>query len=94
MPYKRKGYRRRRRAPWYRRKYNALQLAAKAMKGVRYVKGLVNSEMFNTTQAASAAVTNTGTFVNLVQVNKVMDSLVELVFLSFVEIFYVDLYLS
>lgn len=44
----RKTFRRRRnyrRKPWYARKYNAMQLAAKAAKGVWYLKGLVNSEM-------------------------------------------------
>nr|QKI29035.1 Cap [Lactuca sativa CRESS virus] len=49
MVYKRKTFRRktlRRKAPWYRRRYNALQLAQKAAKGVWYLKGLVNSEVF------------------------------------------------
>lgn len=30
--------------PWYKRKYNALQLAQKAASGVMYLKGLVNAE--------------------------------------------------
>lgn len=38
--------RRRRRAAWYNRKYSTLQLARKALSGVRYIRGLVNSEMF------------------------------------------------
>lgn len=45
--------RRGRRAPWYRRKYNAVQLATKALRGLRYVKGLVNSEMFTATYSAN-----------------------------------------
>lgn len=52
MPYRRRSYRRRTRRrrsalPWYKRKYNAMQLAAKAASGVYYLKGLVNSEMFH-----------------------------------------------
>lgn len=41
--------RRGRSLPWYSRKYNAMQLASAAWRGVRYVKGLVNSEMFHNT---------------------------------------------
>ena len=37
----------RRKAPWYRRRYNAAELAYKAYKGVRYIRGLVNSEMLH-----------------------------------------------
>lgn len=48
MPIRRSSRRTRRRgkAPWYKRRYNAMQLAAKAAKGVWYLKGLVNSEVF------------------------------------------------
>ena len=48
MVYRRKQQRRtfRRKAPWYKRRYNALQLAQKAARGVWYLKGLVNSEVF------------------------------------------------
>lgn len=35
---------RRRRTPWYRKKYNAMQLAMKAVRGVNRIRGLVNSE--------------------------------------------------
>lgn len=31
--------------PWYRKKYNAMELASKAAQGVWYLKGLVNSEL-------------------------------------------------
>lgn len=57
MAYRRKYIRRRRfrKRPWYNRKYNALQLAAKAWKGVRYIRGLVNSEMLHKTLSYSAA---------------------------------------
>lgn len=52
MPYRRfsrirRNRRRRSSTPWYKRRYNAMQLAAKAAKGVWYLKGLVNSEMFH-----------------------------------------------
>lgn len=43
----RKGRRGRRRPSWYNRKYSALQLASKAWRATRYIKGLVNSEMFH-----------------------------------------------
>lgn len=48
MPYRtrsRRVRRTRRKSPWYKRRYNALQLAAKAARGVWYLKGLVNSEL-------------------------------------------------
>jgi len=43
--YRKRGYRRRNVA-WYNRKYSVAQLASKALKGVSYLKGLVNSEKF------------------------------------------------
>lgn len=50
MAYKKRFYRRRsfrrRSTPWYRRKYSVGQLATKAIKGVNYLRGLVNSERF------------------------------------------------
>lgn len=54
--YRRRNYRnRRRRTPWYRRKYDAMSLAAKAAKGVWYLKGLVNSEMLHVDSTALIA---------------------------------------
>lgn len=41
--FRRKSFRRRR-TPWYRKKYNAMQLAMKAVRGVNRIRGLVNSE--------------------------------------------------
>ena len=35
----------RRKTAWYKRKYSVAQLASKALKGVNYLKGLVNSEL-------------------------------------------------
>ena len=67
MAYRRRvRFRRRaRRAPWYRRKYNAVQLATKALRGIRYVKGLVNSEMFYNTLTGAASPLNTGMIIPL-----------------------------
>ena len=46
MPYRRRApvRRRRRTTPWYSKKYSAMQMAAKALRATRYIKGLVNSE--------------------------------------------------
>lgn len=57
--YKRRSSRRRR-TPWYRKKYDAMSLAAKAAKGVWYLKGLVNSEMLHNQSTGSTTVPNTG----------------------------------
>lgn len=51
MAYRRRNYRRRygrrrRNTAWYNKKYSAKQLAVKAVKGVSYLRGLVNSEIF------------------------------------------------
>ena len=61
MPYKKNYRRRRRRTPWYNRKYSTYELADKAAKGVWYLKGLVNSEM-NTAISSnnSQSITSTG----------------------------------
>lgn len=42
--FKRRTYRRRS-TPWYRKKYSVAQMASKAIKGVSYLKGLVNAEL-------------------------------------------------
>lgn len=70
MAYRRRrvGYRRRRRGgtPWYRRKYNAMQLASAAWRGVRYVKGLVNSEKYHyDTAFSSASIPSAGNITHL-----------------------------
>lgn len=63
MPqYRRRFVRRnRRKAPWYKRRYNAMQLATKAAQGVWYLKGLVNSEMLHNQSTGSTTTPNTGT---------------------------------
>jgi len=48
MPFRaqRKTYRKKRGATsWYNRKYSPLQIASKALHGVKYLKGLVNAEL-------------------------------------------------
>ena len=60
--------RRARRAPWYRRKYSPYQMAAYALKGVNYVKGLVNSEMFHNTVSGISNPTPVGTIVPLTNI--------------------------
>lgn len=59
--YSRKSRRTRRRTPWYRKKYDAMSLAAKAAKGVWYLKGLVNSEMLHNQLTGSTTTSSTGT---------------------------------
>ena len=63
MAYRRRRvYKKRTPKPWYRKKYSVSQMASAAYKGVKYIKGLVNSEMFDVVTAASnTSMTNTGT---------------------------------
>lgn len=48
--YKKRGYKKRmykkKTLPWYSKKYSPSQVAMQALKGVNYLKGLVNSELF------------------------------------------------
>lgn len=49
MPYRKKVFRsrrygRRRKVPWYNKKYSVAQVASKAFKGVKYIKSLINCE--------------------------------------------------
>lgn len=60
---------RRRKSPWYSKKYSALQLAFKAARGVRYLRGLVNSEMLHKdTTFSAAAITAAGSNTHLTAV--------------------------
>lgn len=67
--YKKRNYTRRRygrKTPWYMKRYNALQIARTAMRGVRKIRGLVNSEMFHIDKAYSAnTISGTGYIYNL-----------------------------
>jgi len=66
---RRTNYRRRpssyKKKPWYQKKYNAMEIATKAAKGVWYLKGLVNSEMMHVQGDSSTTCSNTGTIVHL-----------------------------
>ena len=70
--YRRRNYRRRNgnsSRPWYLKKYNALDLAGKAYSGVKYLKGLVNSEMYDIINTATnSPILNTGSMVPLHQI--------------------------
>nr|WPR18743.1 MAG: hypothetical protein [Chemarfal virus 96] len=44
---RRKGLRRRRRTQWYNKKYSTAQIARAAWKATKYIRGLVNSEMYH-----------------------------------------------
>lgn len=70
-PRNRARFRRRgRRAPWYRRKYNAVQLATKALRGLRYVKGLVNSEMLHNRIGGNITIDSTGGLLSLAAISQ------------------------
>ena len=54
--------------PWYSRKYNAMQLASAAWRGVRYIKGLVNSESYRVITSGDVNPTSSGTIVHYTSV--------------------------
>ena len=60
--------RRGRSSPWYARKYNAMQLASAAWRGVRYIKGLVNSESYRVITSGDVNPTSSGTIVHYTSV--------------------------
>lgn len=64
MPYARRRprrFRRRRKVAWYDRKYSTAQIAKQALRATKYIRGLVNSEMFHHDVGHDAtAVPNTG----------------------------------
>lgn len=66
----RRNYRRRSRkaVPWYRKKYSVGQIASKALRGVNYIRGLVNSEMFKYDISSSASPSWGGTVVALTNI--------------------------
>lgn len=68
--YRKRGYRRRRVA-WYNRKYSVAQLASKAIKGVNYLRGLVNSEKFkHDTAGSTSGITDSGTVFHLTNIGQ------------------------
>lgn len=73
MPY-RKGYRRRRykKKSWYNKKhcYSARDVAISAMKGVKYLKGLVNSEVHKLESDIGASVSDSGSITHLTPITQ------------------------
>lgn len=55
----RKTYKRRttyrRKQPWYKKKYNAMEIAGKALAGVKKLKGIINSELLKNDVSLSLA---------------------------------------
>lgn len=63
--FRKRSFRRKRRSiPWYNKKYNAMQLASKAWSGVKYIKGLVNSESYRVITSGDVNPTSSGTVVH------------------------------
>lgn len=55
--------------PWYRRKFTAADMASYAWRGVKYLKGLVNSERYKfDVQESVTNILNTGGLNNLVEI--------------------------
>lgn len=71
MPRRYVRRRTRRKSPWYNRKYSPMQIAAKAWKGVRYLKGLVNSERMHKDFVYSGqTLTNSGLVTHLTAITQ------------------------
>lgn len=74
MPFRRNRrsvFRRRRRGrtAWYNRKYSTAQIARAAWRATKYIKGLVNSEMFHHDKGADAqAVPSTGSITHITDI--------------------------
>lgn len=62
--------RRARRAPWYKRKYNAMQMASKALSATRYIRGLVNSEMLHSSISGGQTFPVAGTILSLTNIGQ------------------------
>lgn len=63
---KRVGYRKKRRVPWYKKRYSVMNLAHKAYKGVKYIKSLINVEKkYWDVARAFSAQSSTPTIANL-----------------------------
>lgn len=59
----------RRSTAWYNKKYSAKDVALQALRNTRYLKGLVNSEMFHYDRAETAVpISSSGAMTNLVQI--------------------------
>jgi len=67
---KRKG-RRGRKRPWYQKKYSVMEMAGKALAGVKYLSGLVNAELHLTEDELNAtSISSTGSVTNLVDIGQ------------------------
>lgn len=65
-------FRRRRRTntAWYNRKYSVMQMASKALKGVNYIRGLVNSEKFKHDLIGSSAISQAGVMTHITNISQ------------------------
>ena len=70
MAFRRRRSQKRSRKSWYNRKYSALQLAAKAWKATRYIKGLVNSEMLHHRIGGNFTIDSTGGLLSLASISQ------------------------
>lgn len=66
---RRKTYKKSRKS-WYNKKYSALQLATKAWKATRYIKGLVNSEMLHNRIGGNITIDSTGALLSLAAISQ------------------------
>jgi len=66
MPYARRSIRRRssrrRRTSWYNKKYSTAQIARAAWRSAKYIRGLVNSELFHTDQTCALGANQSAIF--------------------------------
>jgi len=63
-------YNRKKVQPWYQKRYNAMELAQKALSGVKYIRGLVNSEMLHKRTDFSTTVSGSGSVNSLVAIGQ------------------------
>ena len=70
MAFRRRRNQKRSRKSWYNRKYSALQLATKAWKATRYIKGLVNSEMLHNRIGGNINIDSTGGLLSLAAISQ------------------------
>lgn len=64
----RRRFRPRRNIPWYNRKYDAMQVATKALRATRYIRGLVNSEMLHNQGNSSGTLNSSGVIVPITSI--------------------------
>lgn len=70
-PYRKSARKYTKKRSWYDKKYSAQQLAVKAWKATKYLKGLVNSEMLHVdTSFSGTTIPNTGTVTHLTAISQ------------------------